>query len=90
MSQDDSHRIIVSIERQSQSDLVEVESSKACADDPPKVGAALLLAQAILGAENRRFGPSYVFTQFIFSLKKYTLNSKPARVLSVWDASSYN
>ena len=69
MSQDDSHTIIVSIERQSQSDLVEVESSKAGADDPPEVGAALLFAQTILGAENRTFDPCYVFTQSIFRRK---------------------
>ena len=80
----------MSRERQSQSDLVEVESSKAGADDSPEVGAALLLAQTILGAENGTFGPCCVFTQSIFSLKNYTLNPKPARVLSVWDASSYN
>ena len=49
----------MSIERQSQSDLVEVESSKAGADDPPEVGAALLLAQTILGAENGTFGAIY-------------------------------
>ena len=65
MSQDDRHTIIVSIERQSQSDLVEVESSKAGADDSAEVGAALLLAQTILGAENGTFGSSYVFTQSI-------------------------
>ena len=40
--------------------LVEVVSSKASADDSAKVGAALLLAQTILRAEEEAYDPSYV------------------------------
>ena len=40
--------------------LVEVVSSKASADDSTKVGAALLLTQTILRAEEEAYDPSYV------------------------------
>ena len=41
-------------------DLIEVVPSKASADDSTKVGAALLLTQTILRAEEEAYDPSYV------------------------------
>ena len=48
------------VNENSQDNLVEVVSSKASADDSPKVGAALLLTQTILRAEEEAYDPSYV------------------------------
>ena len=48
------------VNENSQDNLVEVVSSKASADDSPKVGAALLLTQTILRAEEEANDPSHV------------------------------
>ena len=48
------------VNENSQDNLVEVVSSKASADDSPKVGAALLLTQTILRAEEEANDPTYV------------------------------
>ena len=48
------------VNENSQDNLVEVVSSKASADDSTKVGAALLLTQTILRAEEEANDPTYV------------------------------
>ena len=48
------------VNENSQDNLVEVVPSKASADDSPKVGAALLLTQTILRAEEEANDPSHV------------------------------